>query len=193
MKRSILLVMAAALIACSTPSLQPLAGPESLVSDAGLVGTWAMEPPNELRVVVTEGTDGRYLGALDVQNAGRTTSLMLELSLTQIGGDRYVDLFLAKPERDALAGRYGFLALPVHQFMMLERNGDELRVTSFKAHWLKEASATTKAFAMEILPVGGNEIGVVTADSGSLNDFLRAHAHDPGATAPPMVFRRQPG
>src|SRR5512147_713227 len=83
MKRSLLLVMAAALIACSTPSLQPLAGPESLVSDAGLVGTWAMEPPNELRVVVTEGTDGRYLGALDVQNAGRTTSLLLELSLTQ--------------------------------------------------------------------------------------------------------------
>ena len=193
MKRSIIVMMATALFACSSPSLQPLAGPQSLVSDPGLVGTWAMEPPNQIRVVVTEGTDGRYLGALDVQSASPTTSMMLDLSLTQIGADRYVDLFLAKPEREALAGRYGFLALPVHQFMMLERDGDELRVTSFKAHWLRQAAATTNAFAMEVLPVAGHEIGVVTADSGSLNEFLRVHAHDPGATAPPMVFRRQPG
>jgi hypothetical protein len=193
MKRSIVFVVAAALLGCSSPSLQPLAGPQALVSDPGLVGTWAMEPPNQTRVVVTAGADGRYLGALDVQNAGGTTSLTLDVSLTQIGDDQYVDLFLAKPEREALAGRYGFLALPVHQFMMLERNGDELRVTSFNAHWLQQAAATTNAFAMEVLPLGGHEIGVVTADSGSLNEFLRAHAHDPGATAPPMVFRRQPG
>lgn len=192
MRRLIIVMMAAALFACSSPSLQPLAGPESLVSDPGLVGTWAMDPPNQIRVVVTEGMDKRYVGALDVQNASRTISLMLDLSLTQIGDDQYVDLYLAKSERDALAGRYGFLALPVHQFMMLERNGDELRVTSFKAGWLQEAAATN-AFAMEILPIAGREIGVITADSGSLTGFLRLHAHDPGATAPPLVFRRHPG
>ena len=192
MKRSMIVLMAAVLYACSSPSLQPLAGPESLVSDPGLVGTWAMDPPNQTRVVVTQGADGRYVGALDVQNAGRTTSLMLDVSLTQIGNDQYVDLYLAKSERDALAGRYGFLALPVHQFMMVERDGDELRVTSFKASWLKEAAASN-AFAMEILPVAGQEMGVITADSGSLTEFLRIHARDAGATMPAMVFRRQPG
>ncbi len=193
MKRSIIVMMAVILFACSSPSLQPLAGPESLVSDPGLVGTWAMgDPPNQTRAVVTQGADGRYVGALDVQNADRTTSLMLEVSLTQIGDDQYVDLYLAKSERDALAGRYGFLALPVHQFMMLRRDGDELRVTSFKAAWLKEEAASN-AFAMEVVPVAGHEMGVITADSGSLTQFLRAHAHDAGATLAPMIFRRQPG
>jgi len=192
MKRSIIVMMAVTLFACSSPSLQPLVGPESLVSDPGVLGTWAMDPPNQTRVVVTQGADGRYVGALDVQNAGRTTSLMLEVSLTQIGDDQYVDLYLAKSERDALAARYGFLALPVHQFMMLQRNGDEVRVTSFKAGWLKEAAASN-AFAMEVLPVAGHEMGVITADSGSLTEFLRVHGHDAGATAPPMVFHRQPG
>jgi hypothetical protein len=192
MKRSIVIMMAAALCACSSPSLQPLAGPESLVSDPGLVGTWATDPPNPTRVVVTNGTDGRYVGALSVQNAGQPIALMLDLSLTQIGDDQYVDLYLAKSEREALAERYGFLALPVHQFMMVKRDGDELRVTSFKAGWLKEAAASN-AFALEVLPIGGHEIGVVTADSGTLTEFLRVHAHDAGATAPPLVFRRQDG
>lgn len=191
MKRSLMVIMAAALCACSSPSLQPLAGPESLVSDPGLVGTWVMDPPHQMRVVVTEGKDGRYVGALDVQSAGGTTSLILDLSLTEIGNDKYVDLYLAKSEREALAARYGFLALPVHQFMVLERDGDELRVTSFKAGWLKEAAATN-AFAMEIVPIAGHEIGVITADSGTLTEFLRLHAHDPGAMAGPMVFRRRP-
>jgi hypothetical protein len=192
MKRSIIVMMAVTLYACSSPSLHPLAGPESLVSDPGILGTWAMDPPNQTRVVVTQGKDGRYVGALEVEDAGRTTSLTLDVSLTQIGEDQYVDLYLAKPERDALAGRYGFLALPVHQFMMVQRNDDELRVTSFKASWLKGAAASN-AFAMEVLPVAGHEMGIITADSGSLTEFLRLHAHDAGATAPPMVFRRQAG
>ncbi len=192
MKRSIIIVMAAALFACSSPSLRSLTGPESLVSDPGLVGSWAMDPPNQTRVVVTEGADGKYLGALELQNAERNISLMLDVSLTKIGDDHYVDLFLAKSEREALAGKYGFLALPVHQFMMIERDGDELRVMPFKARWLQEASAAN-GFAMEVLPIGGHEIGVITAESGSLTELLRAHAHDPGATTGPMIFRRLPG
>lgn len=192
MKRTMAVLLAAALSACSSPSLQPLAGPESLITDPGLVGTWAMDPPNQTRVVVTEGADGKYLGAVEIKNPDRTVTLALDLSLTQIGDDRYVDLYLAKPEREALAGRYGFLALPVHQFMRVERKDDELRVTSFRARWLKEAAAAN-AFAMEVLPIGGHEIGVITADSGGLTALLRAHGRDADATAPPMVFHRQAG
>jgi hypothetical protein len=192
MKRSIIVVLAAALVACSSPSIRPLAGPESLVSDPGLVGTWVTEGPNPTRVVVTEGTDGKYLGAVELQTADRTISLALDLSLTQIGDDMYVDLYLAKPEREALVGRYGFLALPVHQFMMIKRDGDELRVTAFKARWLQEASAAN-GFALEVMPIGGHEIGVITADSGTLTELLRTHAHDAGATTKPMVFHRLPG
>jgi hypothetical protein len=182
--------MTVTLSACSTPSIHPLYAPESLVQDPGLVGEWATDGPTVTRVVVSESADGKYLGALTVyQNADLKTGLDLEVSLTQIGEDHYVDLYLAKADREALVARYGFLALPVHQFMMIQREDDVLRVWTFNADWIQRAGSEN-AFASEILPIGGHDIAVITADSGSLNGFLRKHAHDPGALSPPMVFRR---
>jgi hypothetical protein len=182
--------MAVILSACSVPSLRALYGPESLVQDPGAVGEWVTDGPTIARVVVNEGSDGTYLGALTIHKDGELkASLSLELSLTQIGEDRYVDLYLPKAEREALAARYGFLALPVHQFMMVERDDDVLRVWMFNAEWIRR-SAAENAFACEILPIAGRDIAVITADSGSLSGFLREHAHDEGALLPPMVFRR---
>jgi hypothetical protein len=188
--RTLLLTIAVISSACSAPSLQPLYVPGTLVQDPGLVGEWATDGPTVARVVLSEGKDGKYLGALTIHRDGQLKAgLALEVSLTQIGEDRYVDLYLDKREREALAGRYGFLALPVHQFMMIKRDGDEATAWMFNADWLRRAAADN-AFACEVVPVAGQDIAVITADSGSLGEFLRVHAHDPGALLPPLVFRR---
>jgi hypothetical protein len=188
--RAIAAVMSLTLWACSAPSLHPLYAPDSLVQDPGLVGEWASDGQTVARVVVSEGSDGKYLGVLTIHHdAELKTGLSLEVSLTQIGEDHYVDLYLAKRERETLAGRYGFLALPVHQFMMIERKDDVVRLWMFDAGWVRKA-ALANAFACEILPIAGRDIAVITADSGSLNGFLRAHAHDAGALLQPVVFHR---
>jgi hypothetical protein len=188
--RTIAVVMSMTLSACSAPSLHPLYAPQSLVQDPGLVGEWVADGPTVTRVVVSERPDGKYLGVLTVHHdAELKTGLSLEVSLTQIGEDHYVDIYLAKREREMLAAHYGFLALPVHQFMMIKREDEVVRVWMFDAGWIRKA-ALGNAFAYEILPIAGHDIAVITADSGSLNGFLRQHAHDPGALLPPMVFRR---
>ena len=188
--RTLLLTMAVVWSGCSAPSLQPLYVPGTLVQDPGLVGEWVTDGPTVARVVVSEGTDGNYHGALTIHRDGQLKAgLSLEVSLTEIGADRYVDLYLAKSERENLAARYGFLALPVHQFMMIKRDGDQATAWMFNAGWLRRAAADN-AFACEVVPVAGQEIAVITADSGSLGEFLRVHAHDPGALLPAMVFRR---
>jgi len=182
--------LAASLLGCAAPSLHPLYTPELLVQDSGLVGEWATEGPTVTRVAVEEGKDGRYEGALTIHHQGELkTGLNLEVSLTDIGDERYVDLYLARPDREKLAGHYGFLALPVHQFMMVRREGDTLRVWAFEADWVERAGAK-QGFACEVLPIAGRHVAVVTADSDSLREFLRAHAHDAGALSPPMIFHR---
>jgi hypothetical protein len=184
------MMMTVTLWACAVPSLHPLYAPESLVQDPGFGGEWATDGPTVTQVVLGEGSDGKYVGDLTVHRNGElATRLNVEVSLAQIGDDRYVDLYLAKADRETLAARYGFLALPVHEFMMVKREGDLLQVWTFNADWMQRA-ASGNAFAYEILPVGGREIAVITADSGSLAAFLRKHAHDPGALSPPMLFRR---
>jgi hypothetical protein len=188
--RTLAVALLVTLAACSVPSLRPLYAPETLVPDPGLVGEWATDGPTVTRVVVSEGPDGKYVGALTIhQDTALKTALGLELSLTQIGEDYYLDLFLAKADREAMAARYGFLALPVHQFVMVKRENGELRVWMLHPDWIQRA-ASENAFATEILPIGGHEIAVITADSGSFREFLREHAHDPGALTAPILFRR---
>jgi hypothetical protein len=190
-----MLIGLAALVSagCSTPSIHPLYAPESLIQDSGLVGEWATEGPTVTRVVITEAPSSKYSGALTVhQNAELKTGLALEVSLTRIGKDEYVDLFLARSERERLAGKYGFLALPVHQFMLMQQEGDVLRVWTFDAEWIKRAGQQN-AFACDVLLIGGRDIAVVTADTGTLRGFLEKHAHDEGALSPPIVFHRAGG
>lgn len=178
------------LSACSAPTLRPLYAPGALIQDAELMGEWTTDGPTVARIVVSEGPDGKYVGALTIhRKAELAAALTLEVSFTQIGADRYVDLYLSKKERETLASRYGFLALPVHQFMLVEREGDTARVSMFNADWLRRAAAE-HGFAYEMVSVAGREIPVVTADTGALNTLLRDHAHDPEALMPAMVFRR---
>jgi hypothetical protein len=193
MQRILLIVAcayAAIVCGCASPSLHPLYGPETLTEDPGLVGEWATEGPTVTRIVVTEAADGRYHGALTIRRGTETrASVGLELALTDIGEDRYVDLFLARADRETLAGHYGFLALPVHQFMMLRRDDNKLRVWAFNADWMRRAGAENR-FACEVLPVAGQEMAVVTATTSSMQQFIERHAHDTNALNPPMVFHR---
>ena len=175
---------------CSSPSLHPLAGPDSLVQDYGLPGEWATDGPTVTRVIVTETPDGKYSGALTIhQNAEAKAALGLEISLTQIESDHYVDLFLAKPDRERLAAKFGFLALPVHQLMMVQREEDTLTVWTFDAEWLRRAGKE-RSFACEVLPIAGRDVAVITAETGSLRQYLSKHAHDRGVLSAPMVFHR---
>ena len=183
-------LLVTALWGCAAPSLHPLYAPQTLVQDSGLVGEWATEGPTVTRIVISEAGGGKYGGELTVHHDGQLkTGLSLEVCLTDIGRDRYADLFLAVPDRERLVAKYGFLALPVHQFMMVKREGDALRAWTFNADWLRQAGSE-HAFACEVLPIGGHEVPVITAESGTLREFLGKHAQDPGALSAPMIFHR---
>ena len=87
--RTVAAVMSLTLWACSAPSLHPLYAPDALMQDPGLVGEWASDDGQTVtRVVVSEGSDGKYLGVLTIhRDAELKTGLSLEVSLTQIGED----------------------------------------------------------------------------------------------------------
>lgn len=194
MKLAWIFVLASAVFlgmqACSVPSIHPLYAPESLVQDSGLVGEWESAGQTLTRVKVADASGGRYSGHLTMHHQGELKAQVdLELALTQIGDDRYVDLYLAEHEREQLAARYGFLALPVHQFMLIRRDGDSLRVWTFDPDWMQRA-VQHNAFSCDVLPMGGRDISVVTADTATLRSFLQKYGKDEGALSPPMSFKR---
>jgi hypothetical protein len=200
MTRLILRVVAAGFVAvgatgCGSPFLHSAAVVSTL--DPGLSGEWASSEPVEVRAVIASshsidaGGEG-YNVSLTVHDKGEIkTTLQLDLMLTEIGGSGYMDLFLARPERDKLVGAYGFLAIPVHQTMKFVRTGDTLTVWSFRGDWLDDY-APRDDFSHERVTVGGAEVPMVTASTDRIRRLLAQHGDDPNAFANPMVFHRIP-
>lgn len=180
-----------ALAGCSVPSLQALHEPEPLVHDPGLLGEWESDSATPMRVTIRNGVHGKYEAVLSSDKIRSLAGgLKLEVGVTEIGADRYVDLYLSRDERELLIERYGYLVLPVHQFMAMRREHDTLSVWFFDAEWLRRASAE-HGFVAEIVKIGGDEVPVVTGDARQLRAYLSRHAHDAGARTSPTVFKRK--
>jgi hypothetical protein len=178
--------------ACGSPALHSAATSGTLIADPEVVGAWATDEPLQIRAVISPaGSDAKgYTASLTVHNKGEfKTALNLDLLLTEIGSARYADLFLAQPERDKLVNNYGFLIVPVHQVMKLERDGNTLTVRPFRGDWL-ETHTDGQPGSHDRVAVGGGEVLMITAPTERLRDLLARHADDPRAFGDPIVFHR---
>lgn len=179
---------------CGSPTVHPASTSGALVADPGIVGEWAASEPLGMRAVIeavaTDAKGPSYAASLTVHDKGEFKAAMgLELTLTEVGASRYADLFLARADRDKLVGTYGFLAVPVHQVMKIDRDGDTLTVRSFRGDWL-EGHSDGDQLAHERVGVGGGDVVMITAPTDQLRDLLARHADDPQAFGDPIVFHR---
>jgi hypothetical protein len=185
-------IAVSALAGCGTPLMHPAATGATALADEGLPGEWSSAEGTEIRAVILAPESGAapYRVTLTVRDGKDVdTTFPVELTLTQIGANRYADLFLARPERDALVQRYGFLVLPVHQVLKVSREGDTLRVWPFRGDWLEERSGAEQ-FAHDTVVIGGGEAQVVTARTDRLRELLARHGDEARAFGDPITLRR---
>jgi hypothetical protein len=180
------IALIAGLTGCGSPMLSP-AATESL-RDPGLAGEWAAADPMEIRAAISpaDQVGGPYVVALTVHDHGEfRTALRLELIMTEVGGTRYADLFLARSERDKLVGSHGFLVVPVHQVMRAARDGDTLTVWPFRGDGTGDGSSPSQR-----VTVGAGEVSLVTASTDRIRETLARHGGEAGSFGDPIVFQR---
>lgn len=185
-------LVCAALAGCGSPMIHTSTGSGQAITDPGLAGEWAAAEPLRMEAVIAadEARSPAYTASLTVYDEGEVrSSLGLELTLTEIGGAAYADLFLGRGDRDALVGRYGFLAVPVHQLVKVDRDGDTLVVRPFRGEWVDDRTRSA-GFTHDRVAVGGGEVVLVTARTEQLREFIAKNANNPAAFGDPIVFRR---
>lgn len=187
-------IVMASLSGCGSATLQPAFHGGTAVSDPEIVGEWAAEAPLQVRAMIrpadTDGGAASYPVSLTVHEKGEFRAAMsLDLTLTQIESTRFADLFLARSNRDKLVGMYGFLAVPVHQIMKIERDGDTMTLRSFRVNRL-EGLADAAPIWHERVVVGGGVVEMVTVRTKALRELLARNAGNAAAFADPIVFRR---
>jgi hypothetical protein len=196
MKSLLALCVAAALAllvgGCTTPSLNPLATPETVVTDQDLVGTWIdPESMDETYVVTTSGKDAYELKCIPKDTSKRT--LEFSFQICRLADTRFIDLTVTKASGDELNDKYGSVVVPAHVFMKMRRERDQLTVWMIKDEWLKDGlkSGEVKlAHATLKEPGDDKESYVLSGSTSELQLFFRNNVDNEELFDKATVFER---
>jgi hypothetical protein len=141
----ILSLLAAVLASgCSSPSLYGLEGLHRSSFDTKLVGTWKEESEDDATYRLTAGKDGTYDIIVHDDEDGETKTMHLEGVLVELDGGTILDVTLAEDEVRDLGKRYALLALPVHQFIRVQRADDGYQVSMLDPDWTEDLPGTVE-------------------------------------------------
>lgn len=164
---------AAALVGCTSPSLNPLVSEDVRIRDPGIVGVWAKaeeDSDDRSRYTITS-EDGGYLLKWD---EGGKPERRWSFLLAKLGDHVFADLTMTRPDAEKLEDRVGTVAVPTHSFMRVRREGDRMSVWVVNDDWLDEglrAGTLKLAHARH----GEGEL-LLTATTPELQAFFRQHA-----------------
>jgi hypothetical protein len=196
--RTLLTLLAAVAISllgggCSTPSLNPLATPETTATDQDLIGRWADVKSTDTTYVVTQAGDNEYHLQCIPKESGKRP-LAFSFKIVRLAETRYLDLTVTKTAVDELGEKYGTCAVPAHAFMKMKRKGDELTIWLVKSQWLNDglksgeiklAHATTRPREND-----DKETYILTGPTSELQTFFRKNADVEEAFEDPVVMHR---
>lgn len=189
-----LLGSVALLGACSVPSVHGLHSPDVAFDDAGMEGTW-VSTDGDVLAKIDRSEQGTFVVSAvlmddDADKPGRPT--VLEARLVKLGKTVYADLVLAEETRSRITHDHNFLAVRTHQFLKVQREGDELRVAQpdyDRMRSLLESGRSGLAHARLDQERGGPDY-LITAPTPDLQAFFREHAESPGFFGDPLLMRR---
>jgi len=122
-------VMAALTLAgCYVQSVCPLYSTDKLTFDPGLVGTWV--DPEEPDETITCAAAGDSAYTISVVGKGATEEIVGHL--VQLGETVYLDMFPSQATIKACGGDF----IPLHNIIIIQRDGDDLKTMSMDFAWL---------------------------------------------------------
>jgi hypothetical protein len=185
-------------------TLSPIYTWETVVQDDGLIGKWCQD-------------DGKQTWEFsEAKSASRDASIKesyfltitdkdgkegnFHVHLTEIGGQRFLDLFPRPPSDIDASDFYKYHLQFVHTFFRCQRDGDELEVTAMDVQWLERyLKSNPDSLSHHFVSNNGFPTQeqrapraqlVVTAGTEQLRSFLSEHATSKQAFPKPSQLSR---
>lgn len=168
------------------PTLHPIYTPETLVDCSGLIGKWSSTDGDQSWTFSGDSDRQCQLLYTDKQQqTGRFT-----VRLTRIGDDLFMDLDPQPAFAEDAAAFYKGHWRKTHTFYRIQLDGDSLSLSFINPQWLKQyLRANPEALEWEESDDGS---GLVTSDTAAIREFVRTHAHTPGAFSQPVRLAKTP-
>jgi hypothetical protein len=175
-----LLLAAAVLTGCETPSIQPLVSEDKRITDAALVGTW-QAGDDQIYTISVE--DDHYRVVVEDRDQPVQT-WNLEMWPIQLGKHRFADLRAGGKEIRAVEDQWGPFFVATHVFVRytVDEGAGSLKFWTLKGDWLSKQRVRPSSTSFDYVPIDpGDDRYLLTADTRALQAFLESHADDPDA------------
>lgn len=169
------LLMVLGLGACSTPSLNGLATPETTVKDPGLLGMWRDADEKDKVYVVTEDENDSY--RVTMAGKGEDGPVTFVMTLVDLGPSRFADLTVTAAQAKEMFSKHGRMVQPMHIFMRIARTDDTVKLHQLDEKWLTEGlEKGTLKLAYVKVTRDGDTSNVLSASTAELQAFFKEHA-----------------
>lgn len=171
----LMLLLGTLLNGCLVVSLHPLGNRNQRSFDPSLLGTWRAD--SSLYRFTSLGDTTYDFRIIDQSRSFRFyDSMAFEASLFRVGDHDFLDLLPA--DEDQRAQRLLENYLPVHTFLRVDREGEQIVLRSFDNERLQTLFRQNR---IRLRHEEVDEVTVITAASGDIYRFIRKYADDPEA------------
>lgn len=184
-----LIVAAAFLGGCSTPSVHPIWSKDKDLADPALVGAWAPaeKDAKELYTVTRQG-DAYHLVYKKTEKPEETREF--DVRLVKLGASRFADVTMPESAQREISDQWAVFALPVHTFLRYSIDGDRLHIWCLESKAF-EAGLKAKTFTLAHTSLDDDTV-LITAETPDIQAFLEKHAEDKDLFAPAELQRAKP-
>jgi hypothetical protein len=175
-RRLVTLIVAAAFLSgCSTPSVHPVWSKDKDLTDPALVGAWApAEKDSKELYTVTRQGDAYHLVYKKTEKPEETREF--DVRLVKLGAYRFADVTMPESAQRELSDRWAMFALPVHTFLRYSIDGDRLHIWCLDRKEF-EAGLKAKTFTLAHTRTDDDTV-LITAETPDIQAFLGTHAED---------------
>src|SRR5262245_17688199 len=180
--KAIILVACIAVLSqgCLVVSIYPCYDDSTLGWDSNLIGTWIdADDKSSLQIQRAEWKSYR-IHYVHPSETGDLTGY-----LTMIGNDRFLDVMPARGE-----DRGSFL-IPVHAFLRLRLDDDQLELTPLSYDWFYDRLNAGKPIARLDVSFDQRQNALIVSGVSRLRDWLRAQPAESPVFGPPATFTRK--
>jgi hypothetical protein len=160
-------------------SVHPLATPETVTFDASLIGEWTSGDKDDGGKAFIRAAPGgaKAYDIIWAPDEADEEPLRLKGQLVKVGNRLVFDLITTKKQD---------MAVPVHFFMLVDRQEETLKLQWLDSEWLRDQVVSQQALAYTMY----GDKPVITSRGAEINAFLAKFGLDARAAADTLVFTR---
>lgn len=180
------LLLTLLLLAGCIPSLNTIYSKDVATYDENLIGVWAEKPGSK---ETWRFDKVRFFKRYTLTYSDKEGTGEFDARLVKLGDVLFIDLYPEKYKQSDRPDIFNAHMMPVHSFMRVILDGQDLEMSTIDRKWLKKQLAAAPNSLKHEFVDGDDDKLLITASTEDLQKFLKDQANNTEAWAKPIKLQ----